>query len=160
MRRKRMRRMILAALIFTATAAIAIQASAGIHVYASVATPTARIQASTDPSCYYRIDIDRRLPARRYVGCRITRDDVRIAHRLAWFTGVPARKLIDVRRRGYSWFEIGRELRVHRNIVRAAFDGRSWNAFLQNGHRHDRRQKKYREEYRVTLYGEREYGRR
>jgi hypothetical protein len=162
MKKERMRRTILAAMIFTAVAAIAMQAEAGIRVSASVNTPGARIHACNDPSCYHHIDLERRMPARRYdyYEYEVTRRDRKIARRLAWYTGVRKNRLLRMRRRGYHWFEIGRALRVPRPVVRAAFNQRSWNRFLHHEYRHAGRRKRCRHGDRVTYYEGREYRRR
>jgi hypothetical protein len=160
MKKERMRLMILAAMIFTAASAIALQAEAGIRVSASVNTPGARIHACNDPSCYYRIDLDRRMPARRHMYYEVTRRDRKIARRLEWYTGVRKRRLLRMRRRGYHWFEIGRALHLPRPVVRAAFSQRSWNRFLHHEFRHAGRRKSCRHGDKVTFYDEREYRRR
>jgi hypothetical protein len=150
MRRERMRRTILKVVTFAAVAALAAQASAEIRVEARVHTPELSIYAGNAPSCYYGARPARRLPYRRAAYYEITRRDRKIAHRLAWYTGMPAKRLLRLRRRGYRWFEIGHWLYVPRPVVRAAMHRRSWNRFLREEHRHARMHGRRR--YRVTYY--------
>jgi hypothetical protein len=62
---------------------------------------------------------------------RVSRRDRAVARRLAAYTGVPERVLIDWRRHGCHWFEVGRRLALPRRIVRAAFTADGWQRFLQ-----------------------------
>ena len=133
-------------------------ARAGIRVAATFHTPNVRIHASNDPSCYYCIDQDRRIPVRRYMRYEITRRDRMIARRMTWYTGVRYGELLRLRRRGYNWFEIGRWLHMPRPVVRAAMHRKSWDRFLHEDWRQARRHGKRR--HRVTYYDGREYRRR
>ena len=69
------------------------------------------------------------MPVRRRV-YRIAQHDLRVARRLAWYSGVPARELIRHRRYGYTWVEIGRWYHMPRRVVRAAMSRRHWNRLL------------------------------
>ena len=158
MKKERMRQMTIAAVTFAAVAVIAMQASAEIRIVASVNTPVANVHVCNIPSCDYRIDYNRRVPARRHMYYEITKRDKRIARRLAYFSGVPARKLVNLRRRGFRWFEIGNMIHVPRPVVRAAFNQKSWDRFLRQERRHARMHGKRKQ--RVTYYDGREYRRR
>ena len=72
----------------------------------------------------------RALPARYHQEFRVTKRDKKIARRLGRYTGVPKRELIQLRKQGYSWREIGRWLGVSRRVVRAAKSHASWRHFL------------------------------
>jgi hypothetical protein len=155
MKKERMRRMTIAAVTFAAVAVIAMQASAGIRIVASVNTPAASVHVCTVPSCNYRIDYDRRVDVRRHAYYEITNRDKRIARRLAYFTGVPARKLVNLRRRGFRWAEIGDMIHLPRPVVRAAFSQKSWDRFLRQERRHAKMYGKHKQH--VTYYDGREY---
>jgi hypothetical protein len=158
MEKKRMRQMTIAAVTFAAVAVIAMQASAEIRIVASVNTPGASVHACNVPSCYYGTGYYRRVPAIRHVHYEITKRDRKISRRLAYFSGVPAHKLVRLRRRGFRWFEIGRMIHVPCRVVRAAFNERSWNRFLHQELRHAKRHGKKRKQF--TYYEGREYRRR
>ncbi len=158
MKKERMRQMTIAAVTFAAVAVIAMQASAEVRIVASVNTPGVSVHACNVPSCYYGTYYDRRVPARRQMRYEINNRDKRIARRLAYFSGVPARELVRLRRRGFQWFEIGRMIHVPRTVVRAAFNQKSWNRFLHQERRHAKRRGKQKQH--VTYYDGREYRRR
>ena len=158
MKKERMRRMTLAAVTFTVAAVFAAQAGAEIRVAATVNAPGVSIHASNMPSCNNYVRYDRRMPARGCVRYDITKRDLRIARRLAWYSGVPAREIVRLRRRGFRWFEIGRMIYVPRPVVRAAFHQRTWNRFVREERMHAKRYG--RRKHRVTWYDGREYRRR
>ena len=157
MKKTRMRLLALAALTIVVGVGIAQDARAEIRISAVVHTPNVSVRVGNNPSGYYYIHPDRRLPARRYMRYEITRRDRMIARRLTWYTGVSFGKLLRLRRHGYRWFEIGRWLHVPRTVVRAAMHQRSWNRFLHEERRYARRYG--RRKHRVTYYNGREYGR-
>ena len=157
MKRERMRRMTLAAVIFAAVAALAAQAGAEIIIAAEVSAPGIRVHAGNVPSCNNYTYLARRMPARGYIHHEITLRDRRIARRLAWYTGVPAPRILRLRSFGYTWNEIGRALYVPRNVVRAAKSQKKWNRFLAMERRRARR---YGYRHRTTRFEEREYRRR
>jgi hypothetical protein len=155
MKRELMRLTTLAAVTVAALIFFAAQADAEIRVVASVNAPGVRVHASNVPSCYHSTEYYGRREACRHMRYEITRRDLRIARRLAYFSGVPARRLTRLRRRGFQWFEIGRMIYVPRYVVRAAMHQRSWNRFLREERRHARRYG--RRKHRVTWYDGREY---
>jgi hypothetical protein len=65
----------------------------------------------------------------------LTRQDRVVAKRLAWYTGVPKRDLLDWRRDGHRWVTIGRWLGVPRPVVLAAADGHRWQRYQRRGQR-------------------------
>ena len=137
-------------------------ARAGIRVAATVRTPEVSVHFDNGPSCNYYSRCGRevrRLPDRRYMRYEITRRDRMIARHMAWYTGVPLRDLVRLRRRGYNWFEIGRWIYVPRRVVRAAMNRRSWDRFLREERRHARRHGKRhgRRKHRVAYYDGYEY---
>ena len=106
-------------------------ADAKVRVKVTLQTPNARVRISNTSSSYQRIYTNRHLPVRVNIHYRISQRDRAIARRLAGYTGVPTRELIQLRRQGYRWFEIGRWLYLPRPVVRAAMHHRSWNRFLR-----------------------------
>jgi hypothetical protein len=107
------------------------EARAGIKVRAALRTPNVRIQVSNH-SADRRPGICR-TPRVEYRLHRVTisQSDRRIAKRLARYTGVPQRELLQLRRQGYRWNEIGRWYHVPRPVVRAAREARDWQRFLR-----------------------------
>jgi len=106
-------------------------ASAGVRVKATLRTPTlvvrtGNVHVDHDPYC--RIE-----PAtiRVHQRGRVTAYDRVIARRLASYTGVPTRRVLKLRRQGYTWFGVGRFLHLRPRVVRAAFQQRSWNRFMR-----------------------------
>jgi len=133
---------------------------AGIRVAATIRTPEVRLHIDNGPSCNYRSYYGRevrRLPDRRYMRYDITRRDRMIARRIAWYTNVPLRDLVRIRRDGYSWFEIGRWLHMPRPVVRAAMNQRSWDRFLREERRHAKRHGKRKHKHVASYYDEYEY---
>ena len=133
-------------------------AEAGIRVRATVRTPVVRIQVGSRPayhSCNYRCDHQ---PNRYRTADLITRRDRRIAKRLAWYTGLPTREVLRLKRMGYGWREIGRWLDVPPRVVSASLESRSWKRYRDNDHhRHGYGQPRTRRsDYRLT-YHERDY---
>ncbi len=133
MKRERMRRMVVTAAVFAAVVAYATRADARVRVTANVIVPGVSIYAGNVPSCCHEVRYYRRVPPRGRVFFETTRKERRIARRLAWFSGVPARELIRLRMSGFGWFEIGRIIRVPRPVVRAAMHRRSWNRLVAGG---------------------------
>jgi hypothetical protein len=103
-----------------------------------VRTPNVRIHVG-NTSSHYRSYKRGHLPVRKNLYLRITQRDRQIARRLARYTGVPARKLVQLRRHGFHWFEIGRWLDLPRPVIRAARHHRSWKRFLREERRFARR---------------------
>jgi len=132
MRTKRRILMTLAALAFAAATAMASDAVAEIQFSAVVHTPIVSVRIGTTPAGHPIMRPVRPLPLRRFV-YRIGNNDVRIAERLSWYTGVPMAELLRHRRCGYSWYEIGSWLYVPGRVVRAAMNQGSWNRFLHTG---------------------------
>lgn len=114
-------------------------AEAGIRFNVAVNTPTVHVRVGNTPAGQYRIYQRGLLPVRKLILYRIGTRDRKIAQRLARYTGVPARELVQLRHRGYTWFEIGRWLGLPRRVVRAAGHPRSWNRFLLGERRLARR---------------------
>lgn len=109
-------------------------ARAGIRVRGTLHTPSLRVHVDTSPSHRHVKYRRASLPDRHRAVLKLSRQDRRIAKRLARYTGAPKRELLRMRRMGYRWSEIGRWLDVPRRVVRAARSSRAWDRFL----RHDR----------------------
>ena len=77
-------------------------ADAKVRVKVTLQTPNARVRISNTSSSYHRIYRTRHLPIRVNIHYRISQRDRAIAHRLARYTGVPRRELIQLRRQGVS----------------------------------------------------------
>jgi hypothetical protein len=106
-------------------------AQAGIRIKATWHTPDVRVQIKGPSSGHHHPYRWGRLPARHHSYFRVSERDRKIARRLAWYTDVPARELIRLRRHGYRWAEIGRWLELPRPVVRAAMHRQSWQRFLR-----------------------------
>jgi hypothetical protein len=117
---------------------IAQDAKAEIRFDATLRTPNVRVRIGNLPPSHYRSYKGGYLPVRRQMHYRITKHDRAVARRLARYTGVPAGELIQLKRYGYSWLEIGRWLYLPRPVVRAAMNQRSWKRFLVMERRHAR----------------------
>lgn len=133
---------------------LATDARAGVRVHATLRTPGVEVRVGHPP--YYRQYKyrARRLPARPLHYYTVDRHDWRVAGRLATITGVSTRDLIQLRRYGYTWREIGRILRLPRGVTRAAMDHRSWKRFLREERMIGRYGRPYRDEGLVHLDGE------
>jgi hypothetical protein len=134
--RMRLLSLIALALLVITVSGVLQDAEAEVRVGAAVRTPNVSVRIGNTYCSHYGGYTRVRIPIRRYPVYRIAERDRIIAHRLAWYTGVPARTLIRLRRYGYQWFEIGRWLRLPRPVVRAAMHHRSWNLFLRKGRLH------------------------
>ncbi len=129
MRRKRMMTIALAAMVLAACMMTVTDAAAGVRLTAAVRTPYVSVRIGNAPAFRPVVGRIRPMPARRRI-YRVLKNDVRIARRLAWYSGLPAGDLITYRRFGYSWFEIGRWFRMPGPVVRAAMSVRTWNRYL------------------------------
>ena len=139
MKRLRTSLLAVAALALLVTMALVRDAEAEVRFSAALRTPTVSVRignAHRGPYGHVRIG---RLPVRPRRHYRIVKHDRRVARRLARYTGVHFRELIRLRAYGYTWFEIGRWLRLPRRVVRAAFNKHSWKRFTRGGGRLARR---------------------
>jgi hypothetical protein len=110
------------------TVGAADEAQARIRVKGTFRTPHGIIQV--DNGAYHHTRGYRQVVrVRHYEQSWITKRDHKIARRLGRYTGVPKRELVQLRKQGYSWREIGRWLGVPRRIVRAAKSHASWRHF-------------------------------
>jgi hypothetical protein len=111
------------------------QAQARIRVKATVRTPHGVVRVDNGP---YRpaYEYRRALPVRYHQEFRVTKRDRKIAKRLARYTGVPKRELIQLKRQGYSWREIGRWLGISPQAVKASKSHKKWKRFLKRERRH------------------------
>jgi len=119
----------LAALALFAAPVLVQDVLAEVVFSATVRTPDIAVSIGNVPTVYggsYRVG---HLPVRGYLHYRILERDRLIAGRLSWYTGVPAGELVRLRARGYSWFEIGRWLRLPKTVVQASFSERKWSRF-------------------------------
>ncbi|MDD3642708.1 MAG: hypothetical protein PHQ19_04500 [Candidatus Krumholzibacteria bacterium] len=135
MRTKRMDLLVLVAMIFAAGALIATDVAAEVRFDATVRTPVMSIRIGNAYVGYRPVGRIRPLPVRGPIR-RAVRFDIQVAHRLAWYTGMPQGELLKYRRYGYSWHEIGQWLSVPGRVVRAAMSERGWNRFLHEGGYH------------------------
>lgn len=128
----------LAALTIILGIGLADKAEAKIRVRGTLQTPHAVIHIDNGPAprIIYR---ERALPVRHYQKAKVNKRDQRMAKRLSWYTGVPKRELIHLKRMGYNWNEIGRWLGVSKRVVKAAKQSRSWERFLRHESRNTRR---------------------
>ena len=116
-------------LVLLLTLGAADEAQARIRVKGTLRTPHGFIQV--DNGAYHHTRGYRQAAPARYVErVRVTKKDRKIAGRLGRYTGVPKRELIQLRKQGYSWREIGRWLGVPRRVVRAAKNQASWRHLM------------------------------
>lgn len=128
---KAMKNISLVTLVLLISLGAADQAQARIRVKATLRTPN--VQVSVDNGAYNHSPRYRQaLPARYHQKVRISKRDKNVAKRLARYTGTPKRELIQLRKQGYSWREIGRWLGISRKVVRAAKTQASWRHFLNH----------------------------
>ncbi len=117
-------------------------ARADLRLRARVETPSLRIRIGSGPHHsyarfaydsqvghrYYRRSVRRPRLRLRYEShgehYRLDRQDRRVAKRLARWTGYSRREILDLRRDGYRWFEIGRILDIRADTIRAALGPR------------------------------------
>jgi hypothetical protein len=126
----------LAVLVMPGMPGLLKNATAGVRVRATLHTPNVSIRVGNMPSRHYRSYVRKPLPIRRvHHQVIITRQDRKIAKRLAWYTGVPARELLFLKKRGFTWRSIGRWLDLPRTTMRAAMTQRSWKRFLRHEQR-------------------------
>ncbi|MCK4538196.1 MAG: hypothetical protein KAV42_05300 [Candidatus Krumholzibacteria bacterium] len=135
MRRMRMSLMSLIVFAMIAGPMIALDAEAGVRFDATFRTDNMRVRVGNIRSDYYRIHRRRPMPVRRHRGYEVGRQDRQIAYRIGRYTGIPAWELVQLRRYGYSWLEIGRWLELPRYAVRAAMHKKSWKRFLREEQR-------------------------
>jgi hypothetical protein len=122
------------ALALLLTAVAVDEAQARIRVRGTLQTPHAVVHVDNGAYRHGRV-YRQALPVRYYERVRVSQNDRKIARRLARYSGVPQRELIQLRKEGYSWREIGRWLGVPRKVVHAAKKQSSWKRFL-NRHRY------------------------
>ncbi len=135
MRRMRMSLISLIALAMIAGPMIALDAEAGVRFDATLRTDNMKVRVGNIRSDYYRIQRRRPRLVRRHHSYAIGRQDRKVAYRIGIYAGIPARELVQLRRYGYSWLEIGRWLELPRHAVRAAMHKKSWKRFLRNEQR-------------------------
>ena len=121
----------LMAIILLVGSGIVQDAEAGIRFDVTMRTPNVRVRVGNTHPIHYRTVRVRRLPVRGRRLFRISKQDRRVARRLARYTGVSERELLRLRRYGYRWFEIGRWLHLPRPVIRAAMHKGTWKRFLR-----------------------------
>jgi len=107
-------------------------ASAGVRTRATLQTPTLRVRLGNTRVVYTPYCEIEPATIRIHKRGRLTARDRTIANRLSWYAGVPQRRVMKLRRQGYTWFGVGRFLHVRPRVVRAAMHQRSWSRFLQH----------------------------
>lgn len=122
------------ALLLFATAE---SAEAAVRVNATVRTPYGTVHVDNGYHRGVRVKQRRPLPFVRRVEVRITKQDRRMAKRLTGYLGVPKRELLQLKRQGYRWVEIGRGYGLSRSTIRAARSGGTWRRFLRNACRYE-----------------------
>ena len=106
-------------LVLLLTVGIVDDAQARIRVKGTLRTPHAVIQVDNG-AYHHNRGYRQAFPVRYNERIRVSEKDRKIARRLGRYTGVPTRELIQMRKQGYSWKEIGNWLGVPRKVVRAA----------------------------------------
>jgi len=142
----------LMALALLAGPGIVGDADAEIRIDANLRTPHVDVCIGNVPSKHYRSDLRVRLPISTRHHYKVGKPDRKIAQRLARYTGVPARELIQLRGHGYGWFQIGRWLHLPRPVVRAAMHQKRWKRFLHRERRLAKRD--YRRDGRRIAYAD------
>ena len=156
---KRMKMSLLGLIAFFAVIATFQNASADVRVRATLTTPSVRVHVGNTSEGFYRGEVmprrHDRFDDRYHNHSRINGRDRMVATRLARYTGVPSWELIDMRRHGYRWVEIGRWLELPRFAVRAAMSHQSWKRFLRD-QRHMAKRKVYKQKRRHVAYMDRD----
>ena len=116
-------------------AGIAEDANADVYVDATLHTPNVRVRIGNSPYSNYRSVTTTRRTVVVHPHYNVTRNDWKVAGRLAWYTGVPARRMIRLKSAGYRWGQIGRRLHMPRPVVRAALHRGTWKHFLRDERR-------------------------
>jgi hypothetical protein len=152
---ERMRKSLLSltALVLLIIPCIVQDTEAGTRFNATLRTPKVRVHVGNTSCGQCRSYGYKDYHVCKHQYCGITHRDRKIAKRLSWYTGVPARRLIRFKRYGYNWFEIGRRFRMPRYVVRAAMHKRSWKRFLYE-ERHLARRGARRRRQVVYFYGD------
>lgn len=105
------------------------KAQAKVVVRASVATPHLSVRVNPTPVAYYYKHLKPR-PVRTRVIVRIDKQDRKMARRLARVSNYSKKELLEMRRDGYSWNQIGSFLNLNPRAVRAARHAMSWERYL------------------------------
>lgn len=108
------------------------QASATVKVRASIRTPHLSVRVNPTPVAYKYKHLNKR-HGRHYVAVRLTKQDRRMAKRLARVTAYSKHELLEMRRDGLSWKRIGRYLNLRPQMVRAAKHAGTWERYLHGG---------------------------
>jgi hypothetical protein len=133
--KKRMTLLSITALAVLVAPGLVRNASADVRVSATVRTPIVTVRVGNTPFSHHRSFARKPLPViyvQRHV--IITRDDRRIAARLAQYTGVPAQDMLYLKSRGYTWYQIGRWIDVSDCALQAAMNNGTWNRFIHSRH--------------------------
>ncbi len=113
------------------------EAEAGVRVKARVNTPYGVVRVDTGHSERYRTVRRAPMPVRRHVDYRVSKQDRKIAKRLASYTGIPKHQLLKLKKQGYRWSEIGRWYELPRQMVKAAKHKKSWKRYVNAGRYND-----------------------
>ena len=122
----------LSALALLLTLAPLSQANAKVVVRASVGTPHFAVRVNSAPVKYKYRHLKPRV-VKHCQAVRITKQDRRMAKRLARVSYYNKHEILELRRDGYSWKRIGRLLNLDPRAVRAARHAVSWNRYLDFG---------------------------
>ena len=102
-----------------------------VRVRARVSTPYVRVDFNHgqqyDGSHYRQMRNNRHFS-------NLSKQDRKMARRLAEYTGHSSYRIMMLRDRGYRWSEIAYRLDLPRQVVRAARSARSWNKFMKPVH--------------------------
>lgn len=158
MKKMRMNLLAVTAVGFLLGLVLVEKSAAEVRVDARVKTPHVRVRISNAPIVLDGVYKKKHPPVRKKRSYGISKRDRAIAHRLAQYTGAPARKLLKLRRRGYSWFKIGRFLNLRAPVVYAAGNQRRWNRFLFEESRMARCGRPH-ERFRVSMFEQFEFDR-
>ncbi|MCB1150202.1 hypothetical protein KDK88_01545 [bacterium] len=118
--------LILSAVTLTVVGAAVSDAAAEVRIGVSVRSPGLEVRVGDAARPHVVV---RPQPAPRAVA-PITREDRRIARRLASYMGVDERSLLRLRARGLTWRLVAREYGLSARVAEAAFSARSWERFL------------------------------
>ena len=108
------------------------QAQAKVVVRATVKTPHLSVKVSNTPVARRYVHLTPRV-THRQVLVRIDKQDRQMARRLASISGATRGEILELRRDGYTWNQIGRFLNLNPRAVRAARHAISWNRYLDFG---------------------------
>jgi hypothetical protein len=114
-------------------------AKGGTRVHTKFCTPSFCLEVNTGSRHLPRARVqDYRQPKLRGQSCivpqRISRQDRQIAKRLSRLSGERKRTILDLRRKGYGWYDLGWQLEIPSRLVKVSMSQRATKRYLAQRH--------------------------